>query len=147
MLRIAPLLALAALLTSLAGCSSSADLALTDPLPIDGVYRSNGNVGELGRLDLTVRKRVGGIRVFNAELTSDDLEIEASTGRGTLGNLHLVLNFDIGAVDDFYFEGQVQQDSGGAVTGLVGNFIFPNQSEQLPVQFDWVSAPPPLEEE
>ena len=143
MLRIALLLGIC---IALASCTSSADLTLDTPLPIDGLYRSVSNVGELGRLDMVVRKRENSIRVFEAELSSDQLEVDNSIGRGTLGNLHLVLNFDIGATDDFYFEGNVQQDGSGEVTGISGNFIFPAQEEQLPVEFAWVSEPPDEEE-
>lgn len=140
------LLLIVALAVALASCTSSADLTLTEPLPIDGLYRSTSNVGDLGRLDLVIRKRLKAIRVFNALLTSDQLEVEQSEGRGTLGNEHLVLNFDIGAANDFYFQGDVQQDQAGTVTGLIGTFIFPGQEEQLPVEFTWVSEPPPEEE-
>jgi len=139
MLRIALLLLIAA---TLASCTSSADLALSDPLPIDGLYRSAGSVGDLGQLQLVVRKRTGSVRVFNAELTSDQLTVAPSDGRGTLGNQHLVLNFDIGQTDDYYFQGNVEQDSAGTVTGLTGTFIFPGQPEQLPVEFTWISTPP-----
>jgi hypothetical protein len=139
MLRMALLLLVC---LALASCTPSADLTLSDPLPIDGVYRSTGSVGDLGQLQLVIRKRIRAVRVFNAELSSDKLEVETSPGRGTLGNQHLVLNFDIGQTDDFYFQGDVQQDSAGTITGLSGSFIFPGQPEQLPVQFTWVSAPP-----
>jgi hypothetical protein len=104
-------------------------------------------VGDLGQLQLVIRKRLKAVRVYNAELTSDQLEVEQSDGVGTLGNAHLVVNFDIGASDDFYFQGDIQQDESGAVTGLSGTFIFPGQEEQLPVVFNWISEPPEEEED
>ncbi len=104
-------------------------------------------MGDLGNLELTIRKRENSLRTFEATLHSDNLEVADSFARGTLGNLHLILNFEIGAVDDYYFQGFVQQDGGGAITGLSGSFIFPTQDEQLAVAFTRTGDAPPLEEE
>src|SRR4051812_35562202 len=98
MLRFALLLLVCA---ALSACASPADLTLAEPLPIDGLYRSTAAVGDLGQLQLVVRKRTKAIRVFEAQLTSNLAEVEESPGVGTLGNQHLVLNFDLGATDDF----------------------------------------------
>jgi hypothetical protein len=135
------------LLLLLAGCTSSTDLTLTAPLDIDGVYASTAEVGALGEVELTLRKRVNSTRGFNATLHSANAAIEDSSGRGTLGNLHLILNFEIGQTDDYYFQGDIVLDGGGAVTGITGTFIFPGQPEQLPVEFTRTGDAPPLEEE
>lgn len=141
-----PRLFAALLLAALTACSSSFDLALSEPLDIDGTYRSTSSVGALGTLEMVVRKRTRSIRVFEAELSGPELAISPSEGVGTLGNDHLVLNFEIGAVDDFYFQGFVQQD-GSAISGLNGSFIFPGQDEDLAVEFERTGDAPPLEDE
>lgn len=91
-------------------------------------------MGSLGTLALEL-ERVEDSRVFNATLSSrDDADAGESIGVGTLGNEHLILNFDRGLLSDYYFEGDVALE-GTAVARLEGQFIFPDQPEPLPVVF------------
>jgi len=66
-------------------------------------------------------------------------EVEPAEGIGTLGDLHLILNFDRGESSDFYYEGMVvltpQEAKGLAIGDIDGQFVFPDQEETLPVVF------------
>ena len=74
-------------------------------------------------------------RVYSALLSGENAELFGTAeGIGTLADDHLVLNFDRGLKTDFYFEGKVQLES-GLVRALAGEFIFPDQTEQLAVEF------------
>jgi len=118
-----------------AGCSSDWPMALSwPPHVIAGTYWSEQAVGALGTLALSL-ERVEHSRVFDAVMTSrDDEELGESEGIGTLGNEHLILNFDRGKLDDYYFEGSVVRD-GEIVLRIEGQFIFPDRSQTVPVVF------------
>lgn len=118
-----------------ASCSSGYPMALSwPPHVIAGTYWSGQAVGALGTLELKL-VRDDHTRVFNAELTSrDDAALGLSEGVGTLGNEHLILNFDRGRLSDYYFEGDVVLD-GATVLRIEGQFIFPDHSPTTPVVF------------
>ena len=95
------------------------------------MYRARRAAGA-GRLQLAQRP---GTRIYDARLTSlNSNDLGRSDGIGTLGNLHLILDFDRGTTADFYFEGNVQA-SGDVITGIAGQFVFADQRETLPVSF------------
>jgi hypothetical protein len=130
------------LVFALGGCSSDDGPGVDTSLNPSGLYRSTAAVGGLGELELTLLKREGSANVYDAQLESDsNVEIDASLGTGSLGEDHLIINFEIGEPDDYYFQGFVQQ-SGTAITGLTGTFIFPDQAEQLAVEFERVGDAP-----
>jgi hypothetical protein len=132
--RITVLTAACAVLT-LAGCSSSWNMAPGwPPLDVSGIYHSSAAVGSLGVLSLEL-ERVEQSRVFNAKLSStDNPDLGETKGVGTLGDVHLILNFGRGSKDDYYFEGVVAT-TGSTVESINGEFIFPDQAEPLPVVF------------
>jgi hypothetical protein len=101
---------------------------------IEGTYRSSDQAGVLGILELGL-VRLESSRVYTAVLSGKNPEeFGTSEGIGTLADDHLVLNFDRGLNSDFYFEAKVTlNDAGDPV--ITGEFIFPDQKEQLPVEF------------
>lgn len=131
--------ALTALLSGIlltGGCSSS-DFTVGTQLPwvdISGMYVSDEAVGALGYLNLEL-ERFEDTEYFTAIMTGSKLGDETgSTGAGTLGDLHLIIDFDIGMATDYYFEGMVEL-SGDAAVSISGQFVFPDQQEMLPAVF------------
>ena len=132
---IGALLAAAAL--ALAGGCSSSDFTVGTQLPwvdLSGVYVSDEAVGALGFLSLSL-ERFEDTEYFTAIMTGSQLGDEnGSGGAGTLGDLHLIIDFDIGFATDYYFEGMVEI-SGDRVVAIDGQFVFPDQQEMLPAVF------------
>lgn len=122
----------------LAGCgSSSFNINIeTPPLNAEGQYTSADTGGPLGRLSLELSLRENAVRTYDATLTSlDDPQFGESEGVGTVGNQHIILNFDPGANVDYYFEGTFVLDNDGLVSGIEGSFIWPDQDERLSASF------------
>ena len=132
----------------LGGCSASGvEPIASPPINVEGVYQSTEAVGPLGRLTLALRLRGESVRVYRATLNSTDTPTLAeSTGIGTLGNDHLILNFDVRTEGDYFFQGTVA-NSGSAIDSIAGTFLFPGQTEELPVTFEYTGVLPPEEEE
>jgi hypothetical protein len=126
------------------GCSGSLE---TDPRAlltseVSGVWVSVAPVGGLGTLSLTL-DRFEDSRTYDALLSSQTGPgLGASEGFGTLADRHLVLDFGTGRDDEYYYEAQVVE-SGGSITGIEGQFIFPDQAEALAVNFVY-SGPVPV---
>jgi hypothetical protein len=100
-----------------------------------GNYRSLDEVGPLGHLRLNLIRRAETETVYDATLSGEaSSDFGESEGVGTLGNEHLILNFDRGLESDFYFQGNIVL-SGEAVNSINGTFVFPDQAEQLAVEF------------
>ena len=118
-----------------AACSSS--LAPAPPFPprdITGAYLSDAPAGELGVLRLEL-KWDGDFGVFLATLESqDNAAFGKSSGWGTLGGDHLVLNFDRGGPASYYIQARLAL-SGEAVSALSGTVIFADQAQALSVTF------------
>jgi hypothetical protein len=107
----------------------------TPPHNAEGVYTSGDTGGPLGRLRLELTLRENALRTYDATLSSlDDPRFGESTGVGTVGNEHIILNFDPGDPTDYYFEGALAL-TGGAVSGIEGRFVWPDQTENLSAVF------------
>lgn len=121
-----------------AGCTSGSDyrIGIDSPaLYAGGEYVSGDTGGSLGHLTLTLVLREGAQRTYDANLTSQDKpDFGESVGVGTVGNEHIILNFDRGKDTDYYFEGQLVL-TGVSVTGISGQFVFPDLEETLPAEF------------
>ncbi|MCB1216198.1 hypothetical protein KDL44_02325 [bacterium] len=124
------------LLLTVLSCSGGGDFVdprLLQATEISGTYRSDSTVGVLGVLRLELA-RVEQSRVYAARLSGDDPEAFGSAdGIGTLADGHLVLHFDRGEEFDYFFEGDVLGAEGAS--SISGEFIFPDQSDMLPVSF------------
>ena len=120
----------------LSGCSS-ADFAVGISrldYNLAGSFVSEDPVGELGRLSLELTQREDTV-VFEAALSAEGSdELGYSEGIGTVGNGHLVLNFDRNLETDYYFEGTVEV-TGDEATAINGNLVFPDLANPLPVRF------------
>ena len=104
---------------------------------ISGVYRSDGTVGPLGILTLELA-RVEQSRVYAARFSGEDEELfGVAEAIGTLAEDHLVLHIDRGQAYDYYFEGTVLPGNGSP--SISGEFIFPDQAENLVVSFSPVN--------
>ncbi len=125
-----------AVLALLGGCSSSGFTVGTQ-LPwvdIGGMYVSDQEVGALGYINLEL-ERFEDTEYFSAVMAGSKLGDETgSTGAATLGDLHLIINFDIGFASDYYYEGMVEL-AGEQVVSIDGQFVFPDQQETLPAMF------------
>jgi len=128
--------AIGATLIMLAGCSSS-DFQITPTIAwfdMSGRYVSTEEIGPLGVIMLEL-ERFEDTEIFTADLTSSASEdLEPVHGAGTLGDYHLILDFDIGIRSDYYFEGVVTL-TGEQVESIDGQFVFPDQEETLPATF------------
>lgn len=126
------LLAVVALASS---CSSSFTVGVTEPfIDLSGIYRTASAVGSMGELQLRL-ERIEDTTWFDALVESDlGSEINTSIGFLTLGDRHVVINFDRGLLSDYYFEGTVVMD-GSEVDSLEGQFVFPDMEETLAVTF------------
>jgi hypothetical protein len=125
------LLALAA-----AGCSSASSSAgLTEPwFDMTGRYVSTTELGDLGIVTLDL-ERYEDTEIFSAYLTGSAVpDLEPGRGAGTLGDSHLIIDFDIGIRSDYYFEGMVAHTD-GVVESISGQFIFPDETGVMPVTF------------
>ncbi len=142
------LLVTVALAGALSACSGTRPQELRgDILVVSGLYRSQEEVGALGRLTLNLLRREDTFTIYDATLSGDaGGDLGEDDGVGTLGNSHLILNFDRGTTDDYYFQGTVTMD-GDLPDQMVGTFVFPDQTEQLSVTFDYTgeALPPPEE--
>lgn len=125
-----------ALLALVGGCSSS-DFTVGTQLPwvdLTGMYVSDEAVGALGFINLSL-ERFEDTEYFTAIMTGSQLgDEQGSGGAGTLGDLHLIIDFDIGLATDYYFEGMVEM-AGDQVVAIDGQFVFPDQQEMLPAVF------------
>lgn len=122
----------------LSGCSSSGFNIGIDapPLNAEGFYTSADTGGPLGRLRLELTLFENAARTYDAVLTSlDDPQFGESVGVGTVGNQHIILNFDPGDAVDYYYEGSFVLDNAGLVSGIEGSFIWPDQDERLDANF------------
>lgn len=121
------------------GCGGTSDFIDPRVLPsreISGRYRSDSIVGALGRIQLDLA-RVEESRVYAARIMGEDPEqFGSADGIGTLADNHMVMHFDRGEAYDYYFEGTVLGVDGA--TSISGEFIFPDQKENLPVSFSLV---------
>lgn len=128
--------AISAALLLLAGCSSS-DFQIGTTVPwfdLSGRYVSSTEIGPLGVITLELG-RFEDTEIFTADLSSSASEdLKPVHGAGTLGDYHLILDFDIGVRSDYYFEGQVTM-AGEQVESIDGQFVFPDQEETLPASF------------
>jgi hypothetical protein len=130
-------------LAALSGCG---DRIAVDPrtLPtseVSGEWDSALEVGSLGKLHLEL-SREGESRVYDAVLTSAVLPgLGESDGIGTLADGHLILDFGTGQTDEYYFEGHVVT-SGNTITSIDGQLVFPDQTDTLPVSFDYTGPLP-----
>jgi hypothetical protein len=139
--KVAAVLLSLALIALSAGCQGSEFVVgpVMDVIDLTGRYTSTEEIGALGLLILDI-ERVEETRVFRAQVSGALVgEVEPSNGIGTLGDLHLILNFDRGESSDFYYEGMVvltpQEAEGLAIGNIAGQFVFPGQAETLPVVF------------
>ena len=98
---------------------------------ITGIYRTVGEAGVLGDITIEIQLAENARTVYEARLTNSGGVAE---GLGTLADDHLILNFDRGTTDDYYFEGLVVT-SGTVVTGIQGSFIFPDHTGTIPATF------------
>ncbi|MCC7477568.1 hypothetical protein IT575_03835 [bacterium] len=132
----------------LSACSGQRTPELQSPvLVVSGLFVSQEEVGPLGRLTLNLLRREDTFTIYDATLSGEEGgELGEDDGVGTLGNSHLILNFDRGTTDDYYFQGQVSMD-GDLPDTLVGTFVFPDQTEQLSVTFDYTGPAIPEPEE
>jgi hypothetical protein len=133
---------------ALSACTSgSAEIIESPPISVEGMYESSEDVGPLGKLTMELRLRPNAARSYRAVLLSQSSAgFDESIGGGTLGNDHLILNFDIRAEGDFFFQGFVENE-GEAIDSISGTFLFPGQVEELPVTFEYTGELPPLEPE
>lgn len=133
---------------ALSACSGQRTPELQSPvLVVSGLFISQEEVGPLGRLTLNLLRREDTFTIYDATLSGEEGgELGEDDGVGTLGNSHLILNFDRGTTDDYYFQGQVSMD-GELPDQLVGTFVFPDQTEQLSVTFDYTGPAIPEPEE
>ena len=84
-------------------------------------------------LEINIVEELG---TFKAWVTATETE-GISEGIGTVGDNHLILNFDRGLNSDFYFEGTFETLAlGNIVTRIDGRFIFPDRADPLPVVFE-----------
>lgn len=127
---------------TLAACAGQRTPVAESPvLVVSGLYESDVEVGPLGRLQLNLVRRNNTQTIYDAKLSGiSGADFGSSTGVGTIGNEHLILNFDRGKESDFYFQGMAQL-SGETVTGIDGSFVFPDQTEQLTVHFNYTGPP------
>ena len=133
----------------LSGCSTSESWNPTPQLPlidVSGRY-SSSDIAGVGEVELILRYDEDG-GFFRAEMSrrinGGDGE---SIGVGTIGDDHLILNFDRRLDTDYYFAGNVALD-GAAVDTIDGNFILPTGNGSIPAVFTYLGeAPPPEEEE
>lgn len=125
----------ACLLWLAAGCSSDWEPAPVIPwYDLSGRYVSSAEVGGLGDLTIVI-ERLEDSQVFAIELTGTELtELEPVDGLGTLGDNHVIMDFDIGQDSDYYFEGTVTR-VGEVIDSISGQFIWPDQAETLLVTF------------
>jgi len=101
---------------------------------LTGRYASTTEIGALGILTLEL-ERYEDTAYFSAALSgSAAAELEPVHGAGTLGDYHLILDFDIGVRSDYYFEGDVTVTE-GRVESIDGQFVFPDQEEMLAATF------------
>jgi hypothetical protein len=134
---------------ALSGCTSSTAWNPGPVLPlldVSGRY-SSSNISGVGVVELILRYDEDG-GFFRAEMSERINGGEGeSVGVGTIGDSHLIINFDRRLPTDFYFAGNVTVDS-DSVDTLDGNFILPSGNGSLPVVFTYLgAAPPPAEEE
>lgn len=135
-IKVVLFLALAQAACAIAGCTSSTYQAgLTEPwLDMSGRYVSTAEIGNLGIVMLEL-ERYEDTEVFSASMTGSAVpELEPGRGAGTIGDLHLILDFNIGFSSDYYFEGLVTQTN-GVVESFSGQFLFPDEQDVLPVTF------------
>jgi len=129
-------LALGLLLAALCGCSSS-DFQITPAVPwfdLSGRYASTDEIGALGILTLELEQFEDTV-YFSATLTGSAVtEMAEVHGAATLGDYHVIVDFDIGVRSDYYFEGDVTVTE-GRVESIDGQFVFPDQEETLPTTF------------
>lgn len=129
-------LSIALVLAAGAGCSSS-DFTVGTTLPLKdltGHYVSTTGAGTLGTLELALALAED-TDYFKAWISSSVSEgLAPSEGIASLGDNHLVINFDRGLLSDYYFEGMLELD-GEAVQSITGQFVFPDMTEKLPVVF------------
>ncbi|MCH7472178.1 hypothetical protein IIA79_04420 [bacterium] len=130
------LLACAVLAGLAAACSPQFDIGVDfPPHELSGTYLSDEQVGVLGILLLELERVPGSTRVYKATLAGlNGGELGGSEGIGTLGNEHLILNFNPGSDLDYYLELTVELD-GSSISTMSGTFIFPDQKEPLEVTF------------
>ena len=73
--------------------------------------------------------------MFAIELTGTGLaELEPVEGVSTLGDNHVIMDFELGSDSDYYFEGTVTR-VGEVIESISGQFIWPDQAETLLVTF------------
>jgi len=139
--KVAAVLLSLVLITMHAGCQGSSFVVgpTMEVIDLTGRYTSTEEIGVLGLLTMDI-ERMEETRVFRAQVSGALVgEVEPSNGIGTLGDLHLILNFDRGELSDFYYEGMVvltpQEAEGLAIGDINGQFVFPDQAETLPVVF------------
>lgn len=101
---------------------------------LSGRYVSTDEIGALGILMLEL-ERFEDTEIFTAEITGSAAEeLEPARGAGTLGDYHVIFDFDIGTKADYYFEGLVTL-ANDQVEKIEGQFVFPDQEEVLPATF------------
>ena len=118
-----------------AGCSSDWEPGpVIEWYDISGRYVSEAEVGGLGTLTIVV-ELVEDTHVFAIELTGTGLaELEPVEGVSTLGDNHVIMDFELGSDSDYYFEGTVTR-VGEVIESISGQFIWPDQAETLLVTF------------
>lgn len=134
--RILSMIILAAcLLPLLTTCDGEENLPPTAAFNLNGQYRSSTAVGDLGVLTLFVLEReTAGI--YDTVLRSNvSPAVEDIEGVATIGGTHLIINFERGSHNDFYFEGEVSAASGSAQS-ISGQFIFPDEEPRLAAVFE-----------
>jgi hypothetical protein len=125
----------ACLVPVFASCGGEENLPPTAAFNLNGQYQSTAAVGDLGVLTLFVLEReTAGI--YDTVLRSNvSPAIEDIEGVATIGGTHLIINFDRGSQNDFYFEGEVTAASGSAQS-INGQFIFPDSEPRLSATFE-----------
>jgi len=125
------------LLVAAVSCSSDFVVGVADPpLELSGFYAASEVIGELGLVVMELQRveDTSIYRVGMIDCREEDPEVIG--GAGTVGDKHLILNFNPGSDPDFYFEGAVILNA-GLLAGLEGQFVFPDRAETLRASFQW----------
>ncbi len=130
-------IALVCVLLLLNACNSDfSPVPTPETLELTGRYHSSEPFGSLGTITMQIEYSED-VFPYYVWLAGVEEEDGLSFGIATIGDRHVILNFDRGLNSDFYFEGDVEVTD-GQVEVITGMFVFPDNSESRPITFNFV---------